>query len=207
MSAVAIYLTPEAAWMAVDGATYRYGEGRAESFQQKAHPLVHLNAVVTVRGPQAYAHKLLPILGARFATFEDLVSGIGTAAWVVHESMRDELVELYGNEHVEVYVAGVGANGPEAYVVCSHGLDCEPWTRLQLGEFACAPFVEPSPETDIPAAMLDVMQRQRLERDEHGHCGLGGHVQLVQITADALHSAILHRWESDKVGEPLGLAA
>jgi hypothetical protein len=192
--------------MAVDGALYEYGQGEAIGFQQKAHILTHLQAVFSVRGPQALAHALLPVLSARFATFEDLVDGISTAAWVVHESMRDELAGLYGNADVEVHLAGVGANGPEAYVVCSHGLYCEPWTRLQLGEFACAPFVEPSAETDIPAAMLDVMQRQRLERDEHGACGVGGHVQLVQCTAEAVHSAIIHRWP-DQVGEPLGVVA
>ncbi len=81
----------------------------------------------------------------------------------------------------------------------------EPWQLREIDGFACAPAVEPSAETDIPAAMMDVMQRQRLERDEHGHCGVGGHVQIVQITADAVHSAIIHRWP-DQVGEQLGVA-
>ncbi|CAM5183795.1 putative protein OS=Bosea thiooxidans OX=53254 GN=SAMN05660750_04078 PE=4 SV=1 [Bosea thiooxidans] len=119
--------------------------------------------------------------------------------------MRDELAERYGNADVEIYAAGVGTNGPEAYALASHSGWGEPWRRLELGEFACAPAVDPSADTDIPAAMLDVMQRQRLERDEYGHCGVGGHVQLVQVTAEAVHSAIIHRWP-DQIGDPLGEA-
>lgn len=208
MSAVIINLTPRGAWMAVDGATYRYGEGRAESFQQKATPLVHLNCVVSVRGPQAYAHRLLPVLSARFGSFDDLVAGLHLAAWVVHEDMKDELAELYGNPDVEIYVAGWAPERAraEGYVVVSHDLYGEPWTRHELGEFACAPAVEPSTEGDTLAAVMDVIQRQRLERDENGHCGVGGHVQLVQVTPMAIHSSIIHRWP-DQVGEPLGVAA
>lgn len=206
MSAVIINLTPEAAWMAVDGALYEYGRGEAIGFQQKAHALTHLRAVISVRGPQAFAHALLPVLSARFSSFDELADGLHLAAWVVHESMREDLAERYGNPDVEVYLAGIGANGPAAYAIASHDLWGEPWTRLQLGEFACAPAVDPSTETDIPAAMMDVIHRQRLERDENGHCGVGGHVQIVQVTANAVHSAILHRWP-DQVGEPLGVAA
>lgn len=207
MSAVIINLSSDAAVMAVDGATYRYGEGRAESFQQKAQPLVHLSAAVSVRGPQAYAHKLLPVLSARFNSFEDLVAGLHMATWIVHEEMRDELAELYGNAHVEVYLAGWShqRGRAEGYVVVSHDLYGEPWTRHELGDFACAPAVEPSTESDTLAAVIDVMTRQRLERDEHGHCGVGGHVQLVHVTPHAIHSSIIHRFP-DVVGEPLGVA-
>lgn len=208
MSAIIIDLTPEAAWMAVDGATYRYGEGRADSFQQKAHPLVHLNAVVSVRGPQAYAQRLRPILSARFDSFEDLADGLHLAVWILHDEMEADMAALYGNAHVEVYVAGWShaRARAEAYVVVSHDAYGEPWTRHEIIEFACAPGVEPSAETDVPAAVVDVIKRQRLERDEHGHCGLGGHVQLVKVTPLAIHSSIIHRFP-DQIGEPLGEAA
>lgn len=208
MSAIIINLTPEAAWMATDGATYMYGEGRADSFQQKAHPLVHLNAVVSVRGPQAFAHRLMPILSARFGSFEELVDGLHLAAWVLHDDIAADMAALYGNADVEVYVAGWSheRDQAEAYVVVSHALYGEPWTRREIGNFGCAPPVEPSVETDIPASFIDVIKRQRLERDEYGHCGLGGHVQLVKVTPVAIHSSIIHRFP-DRVGEPLGVAA
>lgn len=208
MSAVAIFLEPDAAWLAVDGATYRYGEGRSESFQQKAFPLTHLGCVVTVRGPQAYAHPLLPVLNARFASFEDLVDGLHLAAWIVHEEMKADLAERYGNADVEVYVVGWSheRDRAEAYMVTSQDFYGEPWRRLEIDRFACAPGVEASTETDIPAAALDVVERQRAVRDEHGHCCVGGHLQLVKVTPDTIHSAIIHRWP-DQVGELLGEAA
>lgn len=205
MSAVAIFLESDAAWLATDGITYRYGEGRVDTIQQKSFPLVHLNCVVSIRGPQAYAHKLLPVLNSRYATFEDLVAGLPLAAWVVHEDIKDELAELYGNPEVEVYVVGWSheRGRSEGYALASHALWGAPWHRLEVDRFACAPGVEMSAETDIAAAALDVVQRQRLERDEYGHCAIGGFLQLTQVTPDAIHSGIVHRWD-DRLGEVLG---
>lgn len=158
--------------------------------------------------PAGFAHKLLPVLNARFETFGDLVGGMHLAAWAVHEEVRDEFAERYGNPHVEVYVVGWSHERAksEAYVVVSHDLYGEPWQRLEIDRFACAPAVAPSEETDIPAAAFDVVRRQRLECDEHGHCCVGGLVQLTQVTANAIHSAVVHRWP-DRIGEPLGEAA
>lgn len=208
MSAVAIFLDDESAWLATDGATYQYGEGRAETIQQKSFPLVHLNAVVTTRGPQAYAHSLMPVLNSRFASFEDLVDGLHLAAWAVHEEMKAELAERFGNPEVEVYVVGWSHTRAraEGHAISSHDLWGEPWRRLDVDRFACAPGVEASAESSIPAAALDVVERQRAVRDENGHCCVGGFLQLTQVTPDAIHSAIVHKWP-DVVGEPLGSAA
>jgi hypothetical protein len=208
MSAVAIFLDESAAWLATDGVTYQYGAGQVDTIQQKAFPLIHLGCVVSVRGPQAYAHKLMPVLNSRFASFEDLVEGMHLAAWVVHEEIKAELAERYGNPEVEVYVVGWSHDRgrAEGHAIASHALWGEPWRRLEVDRFACAPAVEMSAETDIPAAAMDVIQRQRAERDEHGHCCVGGFVQLTKVTPDAIHGAIIHRWP-DQIGEPLGEAA
>ncbi|MGX1786139.1 hypothetical protein ACWIGM_05340 [Bosea sp. NPDC055332] len=208
MSAVAIFLESDAAWLATDGLTYRYGEGRVETIQQKAYPLVHLSCAVTVRGPQAYAHQLIPVLNSRFASFDDLVAGLPLAAWAIHEEIKDELGERYGNPHVEVYVVGWshGRGQAEGYALASHAAWGEPWHRLEADRFACAPGVVASNESDIAAAAVDVVQRQRLERDEYGHCGVGGFLQLTQVTPEAVHSAIVHRW-ADDVGETSGMTA
>lgn len=208
MSAVAVFLEPDAAWLATDGVTYQYGGGRVDTIQQKAFPLVHLNAVVSIRGPQAYAHKLMPVLNSRFASFEDLVEGMHLAAWVVHEEMKTELAERYGNAEAEVYVVGWSheRGRGEGYAIASHALWGEPWQRLEIDRFACAPGVEMSAEADVPAAAVDVIQRQRVVRDAHGHCCVGGFVQITKVTPDAIHGAIVHRW-TDQIGEPLGQTA
>ncbi len=205
MSAVTVFLTDESAVMFTDAVTYD-NDNCILSIQPKACPLPHLNAVVNIRGPQDFAADFVPRLSRTFSSFEALVEMLPMAAEVAWDAASDEVL-AYGG--VEIYVAGWShaRNRAEAWFTTNVAAYGEPWELHRIGPYASAPGVmlDAMPD-DIVSAGIAIAETQRAHRDEHGNGGIGGFLQMCQVTPHAIHTAIVHRWP-DVVGDCLRDAA
>lgn len=205
MSAVSIFLTNDAAVMFTDGVTYD-NDNRITAIRPKAYPLPHLNCVINIRGPQDFAEDFVPRLSRTFGSFEALVDSLPLAAEIAWEA-ASETVRAYGG--CEVYIAGWShergrAEGWFTTNVPAYG---EAWVLHEIDGFGCAPGVSVEGEPDdIVSAGVALAEAQRAWRDEHGNGGVGGFLQMCQVTAIAIHTSIVHRWP-DEVGDCLRNAA
>lgn len=205
MSAVIIFVSGDAATMFTDGVTYD-NDNRILSIAPKAYPLPHLNCVVNIRGPQDFAADFVPRLARVFTTFESLVDGLPLAAEVAWEC-APAAVQTYGG--CEIYIAGYSheRGQAEAHVVTNNPAYGEGWRSAEIDTYASAPGVpiDGVPDDTLEAAIA-IMERQRARRDEHGNGGVGGFVQMTQVTPLATHTSVIHRW-LDRPGDCLRDAA
>ena len=205
MSAVTVFLTDDAALMFSDAVTYD-NDNRITAIRPKAYPLPHLSCVISLRGPQDFAEDFVPRLARTFASFEALVEMLPLAAEVAWDAASEEVL-AYGA--CEIYLAGWShARGrAEGWLTSNRAEYGEPWVLREIKDYASAPGVPLDAEPDdLLDAGIAIAEAQRAHRDEDGNGGVGGFLQMTQVTPQAIHTAIVHRWP-DMIGDCLRDAA
>lgn len=219
MSAVNIIKTDDAAYLFTDAASY-YADGTLGAVGQKVAILGHLNCAISCRGPAGFDDELAQAINTAFGSFDELVESF---ALVVSNYFvgRDRYARCETGPEVEVFLAGwsVSRDRPESYVVCSHGLNGEPWSLQPLGPVAIAPYEQAlaerlgrlEPSENVIEIGIALMEQQRLVRAPHAGAGpavagVGGFCQATVVSAFGVSTMIVKRWP-DVVGEQLGLAA
>ncbi|MDU0343706.1 hypothetical protein [Bosea rubneri] len=207
MSAIQIFLTEEAAVVLTDGALYDNDNGNViTAITTKTLPLPHLSCVIASRGHSGFAEDLAPRLGRTFRSFEELVGNLALSVEIAWENAPEE-VRAYGG--IELYAIGWSheRGRAEAYVVTNAPAYGGGWHAAEIKDYASAPPVPlAAMPDDLVAAGIAIAEDQRAYRDEDGNGGVGGFLQMTQVTPQAIHTAIVHRWP-DMIGDCLRDAA
>lgn len=221
MSACNIIKTDEAIYMFTDGASY-YGDGTLGAIGQKVSVLAHLNCAITCRGPAGFAEELAQAINGAYGSFDELVDSFALAVSNFYVVGRDYYALCQTGPEIECFLAGWSdsRNQPESYVVTSHSQNGPAWELQPLGPLAVAPFdadletrcAALEPGEDVISAGVTLMEEQRKVRGAHAGvgapvAGVGGFCQVTIIRRQSIQTAIVKRWSSDVIGEPLGMAA
>lgn len=228
MTAINIVRQEKAVHIISDGAWYA-PDGFMKGFATKVFPLPNMPAVIAVRGSEIWLGMLGVLLGRHFETFDDLVAGIEDVLPSIYEQFTDIAVAS-GSPDFELYIAGISkARGrSESYLIVSNESEVpegcmspEAFRLTDLPDITSAPFpgndllAEANFETD------QAFHRDRIERDglhlleiqrrmtfapvsgaPEGFY-VGGFAQLTTVSEDGVKQRIIHRFESDRVGEML----
>lgn len=235
MTAINAFLRRDRGFLMADGAFYT-ATGVPMGFGNKIVQIPELRAAVAARGYAGIAPALAQGFLATYRTFDDLAEGAQSALaeWAEQNA---PMLELFGFPDFEFHVMGwseklgrprhfvfayrPGAEGDRALVettdlvLCPSLDDAEAFETLpKLGVYVMHPQFAETFDPERDGVPIMVSQRRQLDEldghDEVGRvCIVGGHVEVVEISADGVSQRIVHRW-SDEAGtivEPEALSS
>lgn len=222
MSAINVFIKPDAVHLLVDGAAYRCTDGEVLALLQKVQTFAYMPAVLTVRGASCFLPMLAEAVNG-FRDFDYLVNKIVDTARTLATTHR-VLLEKCGSTDLDIVIAGWSArhDRPEGYTLFSHGrYGVAPWklTALdgglvqpaddELGRALAALGIDLESDSFDPT--IDGVRLMCLQHERTWQLGdaniraVGGWVQHVKITRDSVVSSIPLRW-NDRIGAKIGSA-
>jgi len=190
MTAIIVIPQKDAVYVLTDGAAYS-GDGKLALQMQKAHPLLHLNAVVAGRGLPLFAGVFALHAGTKAASFDHLKSLACEIASGTAKELRLVIEASAVGGAVELAIAGWSErHGPSNYFLGNHDGNALPksWELIEGGtEINFAPssdaikaeLAEAFPNglladrADPVVDGLRILEIQRKHPVEHGPTGCG----------------------------------
>jgi hypothetical protein len=221
MTAINVVQRPHAIHMLTDAASYT-PDGTLGAIGPKAHPVPHLNAVFSSRGPRLF----MPLVGEyifhAFASFDQMVDGLVLHVRAATEAYAPTLQRCAHGASFDLVVAGwsTARKRPETYVLTDHeNYGFAAWTLQPFGSLLITPWdadlagrlkltqAELAGKLDPVKDGLRILEAQRfvkaIQRNEtEAAHGVGGFAQLTTVTAENITTRILKRWP-DPIGEKL----
>ena len=194
-----------------------------------AFALPHLPAAVAIRGPTHFMPFLVHRLNRECGSFDDLLARIVSIALEVHISVPMTLGSGPVTPEFDLVAVGWSSqrSRPESFLITNQefgDLDEKrkgAWKLIELPDVLIAPVVGVQqtrflrwkipdsaesfkPETDgvklLMAQRLSKGLHQRYKDPKRDFESVGGFVHLTTVSANAVSSAVLHRWP-DKPGQ------
>jgi hypothetical protein len=224
MSAISAITDSNAAYLLVDGLAYDNGEV-INVCAEKSFPITGMRAAVAATGDVKTAYFFKVAIENEFSRFDDVVAA--GSEFFVHAFKAFAHRFCGGNAVSNVALIGwsESENRPFAF-----GVDLVEgsgqWissraSNSSIGVLQELPILAvPSPSLEeIKAAqyplgiagdhvrpedkLLHLMEIQRRIPMDDGKIYVGGQAVLTTVNADGVTQRVLHRWEEDKVGEPI----
>jgi hypothetical protein len=221
MTAINVIQRPHAIHMLTDAASYM-PDGTLGMVGQKAHPVAHLSAVFSSRGPQLFMPLMSEAVFSAFSSFDEMIDGLVERVRTAVSAIAPTLALCAHGPNFDLVIAGwsTARRRPETYVLTDHANYGFPaWTLKPFGALLITPWTadldgrlkltraELAGKLDPVKDGLRILEAQRfvkeIQRNETEPAyGVGGFAQLTTVTAENITTRILKRWP-DPIGEKL----
>lgn len=191
MTAINVFLRPEAAYIVSDGLAVH--QGNRVSFG-KVVTLPHLRAAVAHSGNAIFGFAVAGQISILKHTLPDAASSF---AEYVHDIRKQSLSLMGAARDIRAALVGWPEGGahPEGIAVA---VDDEGVTGPMPFSAFSSPELPDHVSFDGPGSAVDIIAAQRATYPND----VGGFVELTTITRDRIVSEILHRWPEDFTKEP-----
>lgn len=224
MSAICAIVGSNAAYMLVDGLTYNNG-AVTDVCAEKSYPLERMKAAVAATGDMHTAYFFKVAIENEFQKFDDVVAA-GSEFFVnafkafAHRFCGGNAVSntaligwsesknrpfAFGIDLVEGSGQWISSRASNSSIGVLQELPILAVPSPSLEEIKAAhyPFGMAGDSVRPEEKLLHLMQVQRRIPMDDGKFYVGGQAVLTTVTAEGVMQCVVHRWEEDKVGEPI----
>ena len=197
MTAISVFIGCSAVQILTDGKVSSI-PNNDQFGTSKVFQMPHVNAAMATRGPARLLGLMGMLLCAQASTFEDMVAVLGRLRKCARDFKEPWQAEVLSSEF-DVVLAGIGKDGPAAYIVSSHGKHgTEPWAVDQIDKLLCTPPI-PQPQFEFLASqgtngvdMGQVLDLQRLADPD----AVGVFGTLTTIERGSIATRMVRDWRS-----------
>lgn len=205
MTAVNIIAAQRIITIATDGAVYD-PSGFITAIGSKICAIPHLNCVFASRGIADTLPIIAKSVTERYATFDDVIANFD-------ENFQDVARDYHG---IEVYVAGLSANGPIVRFIQNEGCPRgpgypKPYTSTGMAGTIICPALPDDIAASVRVREIDNQDRivqqlrrtvaaQRRHVNDYGWHSVGAFCQITTVTTKAIETRITDRWPEDRIG-------
>jgi hypothetical protein len=198
MTAINVLKLPNSVHVLTDGmaSTSLFGGQWQLGFAPKCFPLPHLNAAIATRGGGGLLQVVTTMLTIEPRDFAGLVRALRRIQSIVGEAsglwQRGQVAGDF-----DIVVAGVGLEGPAAYLVSNHGAHgFAPWEVFEIPQVLATPAVSQDLFEQVFGADDALAEMPCLVDAQLAHPSVGGFAQLTSIDMAGITTRLVRDYRS-----------